>query len=51
MEAIGRKRGCLMRGNQVDLEKASRLIVDEFRKGIIGKITLETTDIILKEAE
>jgi ribosome biogenesis GTPase A len=44
MEQIGRKRGCLMRGNQVDLEKASRLIIDEFRKGIIGKITLETID-------
>lgn len=41
MTAVGRKRGCLMRGNEVDLEKTSRLIVDEFRKGIIGKITLE----------
>ncbi len=41
MTFIGRKRGCLMRGNEVDLEKASRLIVDEFRKGIIGRITLE----------
>lgn len=42
MEQIGRKRGCLMRGNQVDLEKASRLIVDEYRKGTIGAMTLET---------
>ncbi len=41
MNAIGRKRGCLIRGNEVDLEKASRLIVDEFRKGIMGRITLE----------
>ncbi len=41
MTFIGRKRGCLMRGNEVDLEKASRLIVDEFRKGVIGRITLE----------
>jgi Ras superfamily GTP-binding protein YlqF len=41
MTAIGRKRGCLVKGNEVDLEKASRLIVDDFRKGIIGKITLE----------
>lgn len=42
MTEIGRKRGCLVKGNEVDLEKASRLIVDEFRKGLIGKITLET---------
>lgn len=41
MTYIGRKRGCLVRGNEVDLEKASRLIVDEFRKGVIGRITLE----------
>lgn len=41
MTFIGRKRGCLVRGNEVDLEKASRLIVDEFRKGVIGRITLE----------
>lgn len=41
MTVIGRKRGCLIKGNEVDLEKASRLIVDEFRKGLIGRITLE----------
>lgn len=42
MELIGRKRGCLVKGNQVDLEKASRLIIDEFRKGTIGNISLES---------
>jgi len=41
MEAIGRKRGCIMRGNQVDLEKVSRLVIDEYRKGSIGTMTLE----------
>lgn len=41
MTVIGRKRGCLIKGNEVDLEKTSRLIVDEFRKGLIGRITLE----------
>lgn len=44
MTFIGRKRGCLMKGNRVDLEKASRLIVDDFRKGHIGKLTLEVPD-------
>lgn len=41
MNQVGRKRGCLIKGNEVDLEKSSRLIVDDFRKGLIGKITLE----------
>jgi len=55
MTFIGRKRGCLMKGNEVDLEKASRLIVDEFRKGVIGRITLEmpyrTDDIIASQTQ
>ncbi len=41
MEAIGRRRGCLIKGNAVNLEKVSRLIIDEFRKGLIGQISLE----------
>ena len=49
MTYIGRKRGCLVRGNEVDLEKASRLIVDEFRKGVIGRITLEIPTLGVKD--
>lgn len=41
MEAIGRRRGCLMKGDAVDLEKASRLIIDDFRRGALGRISLE----------
>jgi ribosome biogenesis GTPase A len=41
MEAIGRKRGCLMGGNRVDLEKASILILRDLRSGKMGKISLE----------
>lgn len=41
MEMIGRKRGCLASGNNVDYEKAARIIIDEFRKGTIGLISLE----------
>ncbi len=44
MEAIGRRRGCIARGNEVDYEKVSRLILDEFRKGVLGKITLESPE-------
>lgn len=38
---IGKKRGCVIRGGEIDTEKASNIVLDEFRKGIIGKITLE----------
>lgn len=41
MEFIGRKRGCLMSGNSIDYDKVARLIIDEFRKGTIGQISLE----------
>jgi ribosome biogenesis GTPase A len=41
MEAIATKRGCLLKGGNFDYEKVSRIILDEFRRGMIGKITLE----------
>ena len=46
MELIGTKRGALMRGGIVDYTKVSNIILDEFRKGILGKITLEAQDAI-----
>jgi len=45
MDIIGRKRGCLARGNEIDYEKVSRLILDEFRKGLIGQMTIEVPEI------
>ncbi|MCF6466397.1 ribosome biogenesis GTPase YlqF [Clostridium sp. Cult2] len=41
---IGEKRGCIVRGGEIDFVKASYIILDEFRKGIIGRITLEMPD-------
>ncbi len=41
MTDIGFKRGCIMRGGEVDYEKISNILLDEFRKGVIGNITLE----------
>ncbi|MBR2258041.1 MAG: ribosome biogenesis GTPase YlqF [Blautia sp.] len=40
-EQIARKRGCLRKGEELDLEKAARLILDDFRQGRFGRITLE----------
>ncbi len=41
MEAIAAKRGCLKRGGLVDYEKAAGIILDDFRSGRIGRISLE----------
>ena len=38
---IGRKRGCMISGGNIDEEKTARIILDEFKNGVIGKITLE----------
>lgn len=41
MEDIGKNRGCIIRGGEIDYTKTANLILDEFRKGLIGRITLE----------
>lgn len=41
MEEIGRKRGCLVRGGEIDYTKVANIILDDFRTGKIGLITLE----------
>lgn len=41
MLEIGRKRGCIISGGKVDEEKTARILLDEFKNGIIGKITVE----------
>ncbi|WP_055078957.1 ribosome biogenesis GTPase YlqF [Lagierella massiliensis] len=44
MELIGKKRGCLIKGGDFDYEKISNIVLDEFRKGVLGRITLEGPD-------
>ena len=38
---IGAKRGMLVKGGETDTERASKMIADEFKSGIIGKISIE----------
>lgn len=40
-DQIGKKRGCLLPGNKVDYLKISTLLINEFRAGKIGRISLE----------
>ena len=41
METIAMKRGCLLPGKRIDYERVANILLDEFRAGKIGKITLE----------
>ena len=41
MEEIGNKRGCKISGGEIDYTKTANIIMDEFRKNVIGKISLE----------
>lgn len=41
MEDIARKRGCIIKGGEINYTKVSNILLDEFRKGKIGNITLE----------
>lgn len=42
LQKIAENRHCLVRGNELDSEKAARLLLDDFRGGKLGRITLES---------
>ncbi|MCK5001820.1 MAG: ribosome biogenesis GTPase YlqF, partial [Gammaproteobacteria bacterium] len=46
LEEIGRRRGALRPGGHIDIHKASELLISEFRNGTIGRISLETPELI-----
>lgn len=41
LEAIAESRHCLVRGNELDTAKAASMLLDDFRNGRLGRITLE----------
>lgn len=44
LEAAGRKRGMLISGGEVDTERMSRVLLEEYRSGKLGRFTLESPD-------
>ena len=44
LEQIARVRGCLLKGGEPDYKKASMLLVEDFRSGRLGRITLEVPE-------
>ena len=41
---IAKSRHCLVRGSELDTEKAAAILLDDFRSGRLGRITLETPE-------
>ncbi len=46
LEKIGKKRGFVISGGEIDMERAANMVLDELRAAKIGNITLETPDIL-----
>ncbi len=44
LHVIGKKRGALISGGNIDEEKTAKIILDDFRSGKIGRITLERVE-------
>jgi len=42
IEAIAARRGCRVKGGGLDLEKASLILLYDYRTGVLGRISLET---------
>jgi ribosome biogenesis GTPase A len=52
IEAVAKKRGCILkgRGGELDLEKASAILLVDYRSGALGRISLETPDLRAERA-
>ena len=44
LRQIAENRKCISRGNELDYSKAATLLIDEFRSGKLGRITIEVPD-------
>ena len=51
LEQVARQRSCLAKGGELDLPKAARLLLDDFRSGRLGRITLEEPEIAQDKGE
>ena len=45
MDLIGKRRGALMSGGYIDYTRVTDIVLDEFRRGLLGRITLEDIDV------
>ena len=45
MHLVGKNRGILKSGGEIDEEKTAKIILEDFRSGKIGRITLEKSEV------
>ena len=51
MDLIAKRRNCMRRGGIADTHKVSEILLNEFRSGTLGRLSLETPDMIEHEME
>ena len=51
VDRIGRRRGCLIAGGQLDQQRASELLLRELRAGLIGRVSLESPEDFSEKGE
>ncbi len=51
LETIGSKRGCLRSGGKIDLNKSSTIFLNDLRSGVLGRISLETPEMMITELD
>lgn len=44
LEQVAKKRGFMLRGGEYDYERAERAVIDDFRKGRLGAVTLDAPE-------
>jgi len=48
---IGRRRGCLVKGGKVDMDRAAKVLLSDIRGGRLGRYTLETPKMMVQEVK
>lgn len=51
LEAAAKRRGCIKKGGEADLARASALVVEDFRAGRLGRISLERPETERKQTQ
>lgn len=51
LEKIGQNRGCLVSGGHINLDKISRIFINEIREGLLGPLCLEMPEDMIKERQ
>lgn len=42
LKFIGKKRGCIIKGGEIDVDRSAKMLITDFRSGKLGKICLES---------